>query len=211
MGEEACEFISRVAATPAAIATFSELTGQTGAEARDKAESCLGFKTRLSQSGRVEAATGGANRAEAENSLRQKAKEAATEAGDGRGTGRRLGDGMGRARPAASASRYGTRLTPAPPSLTPSFFLSENRSRTQPRARINRNGLSPPAAPLATRTSNAPGPLARWLPPSWCWNAPASVSGRSLKDLTHRGCPTHCLMRESVDVLPAPGTTSRNS
>jgi len=130
---------------------------------------------------------------------------------EGRGeppTKRRLGDGTGRARPAASTSRYGTRLTPAPP---PSLFFSRNRSRTQPRARINRSGLSPPAAPLTTRTSSAPGPSARQPTPSWCRNAPASVAGRVLKDPTRRGCPTHCLMHDRVDSLPTPGTTSRNS
>lgn len=132
------------------------------------------------------------------------------------GTRPRGWDGPGRARPAASACRCGTRLAPvpsrpAPTPLTPSLFLSGNRSRAQPRARIRRNGLSPPAAPLATRARSAPRPLARRRPPSWCRNAPASVAGRRRKDLTHRGCPTHCLMRERADLPPNSGTTSRSS
>lgn len=55
--EEASKLISRVTATPAAIATFSELVREAGAGARDVAEGCSGFKTRLSQSGGAEAAT----------------------------------------------------------------------------------------------------------------------------------------------------------
>lgn len=119
--------------------------------------------------------------------------------------------GMGRARPAASASRYGTHLTPAPAPLTPAIFPSGNRSRTQPRARINRNGLSPPAAPLTATTSNAPGPLARRPPPSWCGNAPASVAGRPLKDLTHCGRPAHCLMRGRAGWLPTPAPQAESA